>query len=1590
MRKRGKILLSGILILVALVSFLSLYFVLAKTEPFTIEEKTEYDLIENTVYLTITENLGKDQTIYLSNIFNENSLTEKIDYNSILMYQSYEADVYGSYNESLGKYSVKDQVCEILNETNICTDHYYDDKGNEMYCDFILEDKTCLKLTYGIIGTETRYDYRQIPNLKEKEIFQNKKIERKFEGILLPKNSEIKLKLKYKHPIAYGMTPSPEINKYDIKVASMNGLDESILDPNWWNGSWSRKREIKIQENSGSILYNYSVKLNITHNESMQPDFDDLRFTNSSEKPSSELGYWIEEKYNSDHAIVWVKVPELIANVNTSIYIYYNNSAVSNKSNKLEALLFVDEFNDDHMSSYWTLRGTWDMNSGGNGLLRQTSTAASDNQVAGTGGYWNSTLNGFEIIARYSSPDNDYMWRSVGMTDANTRTAYHNFAMSHWAYGNRGDCIPTIADEGGACVSPTAVGDANWHTDKLQIIIKNSTTINWTGYMDGSFRVAREGATNKLELDASKQIWIGTDWSALNVDWVQVRAYAYLEPTYTISKYEEFYDTAPPGTSILVITPSEPKTADNLECYATLTDDKQTNLIAFWEWYKNNIANLSGSTSVINGTYSLITTLSAGNTSKGQNWTCEITPFDGSNYGNVSNSTPVTILNTPPNQTNPLLSTPSGKNFSYENLTCYNKSTYDADNDIITNIYNWYKNSQPLAVLNMPFEINADDYSGYGNDGTLKPNITDGPQFINGKVGKALSFDGVDDYVFIADSNSLDFINKKSWEIWFKRANFNTLQMLFAKKNEGTNYKLALKPDNKLEFSYFIPPGPASFVLVTNTKTKFDSGNYSQTRWNGSAVTLNWTFEEKQIFFDGFESGNLTTKGWLTSGPGTPWFIETADSYAGTYHAEAGGTNGESILSVNISTENYENITYSFYWDTDLLDPDPPPEYLAADYYNGTNWKNLLTNNSNPTIYILFNITLSSDANNNPNFAIRFRCLSSLGTEECKIDNVEVRGTSLVEKNYSFNGNYTSEIFDAGNISEWKNFSWTKTLPIDTNLTFQLRSCNDAICVGEIFVGPDNTTNTSFSNSVFNDISFIVDNRWFQYKAYFSTTNIKKSPGLYSVSVNYIKNITDGLITLTSSSAINDTNWHHAVVTFDNTILTDNFNLYLDSILETSKTEHKLPVDFNNNLYIGKRYPENDSFFNGVIDEVKIYNKALTAEQVRQRYEETKDGLTSSSRIVEQETSAGDKWMCQVTPNDAEVDGLTLNSSTLSINWAITFDVRDSYSDISLNDVTISCNYSDFNQAGDYTNPYGPYGFPPGNWECNFTPLAGYYDKIQTFSADSDKTINVKLSEKLSLTVEEHTWLEWLYNCFKDGECRALLENINKTTTQIWQRLTGTDTSVITQEKVLSYELSSTSNISINYTVKVPYKEGIPVNELLPIRLYFWFTDPARTKCYSQDKATDTNRAESPYCLPLVAETLGPNNGTVTFRVDLRPALAAGTYNFTRSIEIDPLGIWTQYGREDLGSIEVLDSGDADIEISNENRINFESSGTTLNEQATSQDTETETTQSSKPGITGAVIGSVSGWHMVAITGIIAGLFLALIICQTVLRIKKK
>jgi hypothetical protein len=68
------------------------------------------------------------------------------------------------------------------------------------------------------------------------------------------------------------------------------------------------------------------------------------------------------------------------------------------------------------------------------------------------------------------------------------------------------------------------------------------------------------------------------------------------------------------------------------------------------------------------------------------------------------------------------------------------------------------------------------DSSGYGNSGTLysgatvcsNPPTAGCPTWVDGKIGKALSFDGVDDYVDLRSRSSLDITNQITITAWVK------------------------------------------------------------------------------------------------------------------------------------------------------------------------------------------------------------------------------------------------------------------------------------------------------------------------------------------------------------------------------------------------------------------------------------------------------------------------------------------------------------------------------------------------------------------------------------------------------------------------------------------------------------------------------------------------------------------------------------------------------------------------------------------------------------------------------------------------------
>jgi len=987
-------------------------------------------------------------------------------------------------------------------------------------------------------------------------------------------------------------------------IPTIKGLE--LNEWSWWNTTWKKCRKL-TNSTVSQVAASYQSK--VTFNNSVIPfadflndNFDDVRFTNGtdcSNDGGTEMPYWREtgnKSVTGTNATFWVKLNQ--ANQQTML-MYYNASEASPVSNGANVFLLFDDFeySDSPSDHGWDLTlngGDISVNSsysktGSQSLLVKTN--GNTHALNISSGWGNSSLEcwfldngdydgGFteiNILQYDNTTDGVY----VGIDESEVR---YNYSYRFYTPGQQYDTKKARSN--------------GWHS--LRIDYLNPKYYVW---IDGVYY----NSTDKSIAQPTRIVmgsWWANQYAQNWFDAVRVRKYSSTEPSWSIG-IEESRDTTPPETTSPILKPDPAYTTDDLLCNATLTDNKATSLTAYWKWYKNGLEYLSDSTNANNGTNTLVTSLSSGNTSKGESWFCEVTPYDGNNYGSAKNSSNnLTILNSPPTHSNPLLTSTSGKNVTSDNLACYNQSTSDPDSDPITNIYNWYKNNQPLTVLNMPFENSARDYSGKGNNGILKPNATDGPKFVDGRIGKALLFDGKDDYVDLGTSASL-------------------------------------KPQD------------------------------------------------------------------------------------GTY---------EAWVKIN---------------------------------------------------------ALPTDAN---------------------------VGGVIFENYQSYNG-----------------------------LFFSIRN------TGKLHIRPHNGV---------------------------------------------------AACTLDSVSALNVGEWYHVAGTIKGT----NVSLYINGVFNGSATCNYLLPPSNAISRIGSW--GSIFFFNGTIDEVKIYPYALSNEQIRQNYFDSKDGFSDSRTIVSQETNPGETYRCEITPNDGFDDGTALNSSPLTVVWNITFNIIDGEDGNQLTNVNIYCNNS-WSITG-VNSPYAT-GFLPEDYSCTFE-RDFYFNKTVTFIANSDKIVNVVMSKSGFLSVEEHHWLEALYNCLINGNCEAfeMWKSTNQTVFDIWKRVTRTNREVVIQENIISNTLSNTSNITINYTINIPFKEGYSNGELLPLRMFFWFHDG--NKCYNQDKRTDSNRAESPYCFPLIAETLGPNNRTVSFTVDLRPNLPSGTYNITRTIEIDPLfeGVirWTNYGQEVIGQINVLESGD--------------------------------------------------------------------------------
>ena len=282
---------------------------------------------------------------------------------------------------------------------------------------------------------------------------------------------------------------------------------------------------VTIHENSGETLRDYQVLVELSVSdfpEEAQPDGDDIRFTDANGR---ELSYWIEKfDAGSKHARIWVKVPEIPANGEAGVTMWYGNPSAESESDGEAVFEFFDDFRGiGFETDKWTVAGT-----------------SNDN------GHITGTVNADSIISK-SSFGNSILLEVRAKSGVVNNNAYSNYFMAVTYDGN----------DAGMWLPWPGLDDCKTYTYSTKteyIIYEPLTTTNWYQlriYNDNSncdYYLYDDsgnllGSQTNIRFYGSREVFSCVAISSgssnaktdVYVSWIRARKYTSSEPTITLA-----------------------------------------------------------------------------------------------------------------------------------------------------------------------------------------------------------------------------------------------------------------------------------------------------------------------------------------------------------------------------------------------------------------------------------------------------------------------------------------------------------------------------------------------------------------------------------------------------------------------------------------------------------------------------------------------------------------------------------------------------------------------------------------------------------------------------------------------------------------------------------------------------------------------------------------------------------------------------------------------------------------------------------------------------------------------------------------------
>jgi len=518
------------------------------------------------------------------------------------------------------------------------------------------------------------------------------------------------------------------------------------------------------------------------------------------------------------------------------------------------------------------------------------------------------------------------------------------------------------------------------------------------------------------------------------------------------------------------------------------------------------------------------------------------------------------------------------------------------------------------------------DWSGHGHHGTIYGD----PQYVTGQLGSALELNGSSDYVDTSDPGTFDFETDFTWTAWIKATGNGTI---LARAPATGNWARGGKTFFLRNGQIGVDVGWVGYLTTTvfetsgdnDTTTLFVDGNPvgSKNDWNVNAES-----EAGLAVKIGFTNGNFPSPSWF---PGRIDDVRVYNYALSQFEVQRSMDPSKAYNPKPTHQQTDVELSAKLSWSPGT-DEDTGNVYTKHDVYFGTSFDDV----NSATVP---NMTLIGANEYTP------PALNLYGRYYWRIDGVKASGEAYKGAVWTFKAIYDETLVGDPNLLAWYKFEDDAT---DSSgygrdgaevsepayaggydgQAIQLDGAGDYVSSWLPPITADATIMAWVRMARDNVDGYygIAGKLASRGQTYHGISLVRHSSNVFRL---WVGNGDTNLQDTSSDVTYTDTAWHHVAGVVEGGT---NY-LYVDGVLQTA-TSSKLISDSGQVAHIGRQYSDlDDRYFNGLIDDVRFYNRGLSAQEVRNSmrmnlaiawYPNPRQGETGVARDVVLTWSPGD------------------------------------------------------------------------------------------------------------------------------------------------------------------------------------------------------------------------------------------------------------------------------------------------------------------------------------------------------------------------------